>query len=150
MDTYQSTGKIKQNGTVVSVQIKTYLPRLLKGGQYSYKKFYNISNDSMFGLLGILSISGEPNTDLNKYNSTKELVQVNPSDLDLNDLKPIGDGKDFASIKKGELIHFICFHDDQFAATDSQLEDFQMSLPKIPIFREPKVGNGGILTFDDI
>ena len=150
MDTYQSTGKIKQNGIIVSVQIKTFLPQLLKGGQYSYLNFYNISNDSMFGLLGILKISGEPNTDLNKYKSVNELVQVNPKDLELNNLKPIGDGKDFATIKKGELIHFICFHDDQFAGTDSQLEDFQMSLPKIPIFREPKVGNGGILTFDEI
>lgn len=148
MNTYQSCGKILLNNSKITVKIKTNLPVLLKGGNYAYVSYHNISNESMFGLLGVLVVNGEPNLDLNKYNSVNQLVRVDPNELVLNELRPLGDGKSFDTIQKGDVIHFVCFHDDKFEATDSELMKFQESLPKIPIDREPKVGNGGILTFE--
>jgi hypothetical protein len=156
METYQSVGKFKINNNSKEAFVETMLPVLKNGGKYKYLNYYNISNDNYFGLLGILSVDGEPNTDLRKYNSdTIKLTDVQQTSIDLSRLKPINGGNDFSNLKQNDNLYFMCFHDDTFVANNDIFQKFQDSLPDFPFKqsededdRKPKVGNGGILTFE--
>ncbi len=153
MKTYQSCGKISIEGKNKSVIVKTMLPDLKNGGRYRYVGYYNISNDDYFGVLGILMIDGEPNVDLRKYDAVNSKHQVDTLPINLNDLRPLAGGKSFDELGNGDKIHFMCFHDDSNNLSEIDLAKFQKSLPLFPAFdpdvdREPKVGNGGILTFE--
>lgn len=151
MKTYQSCGKITINGTEKTAVVKTMLPALKNGGKYQYMTYYNISNKDYFGILGVLTIQGEPNVDLRKYDSVNSKVQVDALPINLSSLKPLGNGKDFNELVAGDKIYFMCFHDDSFNLADGYLTKFQSSLPAFPVFaddKEPKVGDGGILTFE--
>lgn len=152
MKTYQSCGKISIEGKEKSVIVKTMLPTLKDGGKYKYTGYYNISSEGYFGVLGILMIDGEPNVDLRKYDGVNSKFQVDALPINLNNLKPLGSGKSFDELKNGDKIHFMCFHDDSNNLSEVDLIKFQKSLPLFPAFepddREPKVGNGGILTFE--
>lgn len=150
MKVYQSCGKITSLGEIKTVEIKTMLPEIPEG-KYKYVKYYNISNKDYFGLLGILLIEGGENKDLNDFNAPLNKIKVDEEPLKLNELLPINEGKDFSKIKQGDTIHFMCFHDEKFNGSDKELKVFQESLPKFPDFdfiEEPKVGNGGVLTFE--
>ncbi|MGH2666951.1 hypothetical protein [Flavobacterium sp.] len=148
MKTYQSCGKITVEKESKSAVVKTMLPELLHNGKYKYIEYYNISNRDYFAILGVLIIDGEPNIDLRKYNSANLMLQVDEHQITLTDLHPINGGKDFSELSEHDQIHFMCLHDDDFKATDVLLKKFQNALPKFPDDREPKVGNGGILTFE--
>lgn len=152
MKTYQSCGKISSNGTEKTVIVKTMLPVLKNGGKYKYVKYYNISSKDFYGILGILTIEGEPNIDLRKYDAPNSKVQVDLLSINLTAFKSLGNGKDFSQLVQGDSIYFMCFHDDSLNLTEIDLTKFQESLPDFPAFdlddREPKVGDGGILTFE--
>ncbi|TGD59209.1 hypothetical protein [Flavobacterium humi] len=148
MKTYQSCGKITIEKNSKSALVKTMLPELLHNGKYKYIEYHNISNDDYYGVLGVLVMDGEPNTDLTKYNSANRMVQVDANQIILTDLLPVNGGKDFSGLSQNDQIHFMCLHDDDFKVTDAVLKRFQQALPKFPDDREPKVGNGGILTFE--
>lgn len=148
MKTYQSCGKITIEKNVKSAVVKTMLPELLHNGKYQYIEYYNISNNDYFAVLGVLIVDGEPNIDLRKYNSTNQMFQVDVNQIVLTDLLPVNGGKDFSGLSENDQIHFMCLHDDNFKVTGEVLKRFQHALPKFPDDREPKVGNGGILTFE--
>ena len=148
MKTYQSCGKITIEKTAKTAIVKTMLPELLHNGKYRYIEYYNISNNDYFGILGVLIVDGEANIDLRKYNSANGMFQVDMNQIVLTDLLPVNGGKDFSRLSESDQVHFMCLHDDDFKATDEILEKFQQALPKFPDDREPKVGNGGILTFE--
>lgn len=148
MKTYQSCGKITIEKTAKTAIVKTMLPELLHNGKYKYIEYYNISNSDYFAVLGILIVDGEPNIDLRKYASTNQMLQVDTSQIVLTDLLPVNGGKDFSGLSESDQIHFMCLHDDDFKVTEEVLKRFQHALPKFPDDREPKVGNGGILTFE--
>ncbi|VXC17003.1 conserved hypothetical protein [Flavobacterium sp. 9AF] len=148
MKTYQSCGKISlENNTVI---VKTALPTL-EEGVYKYVRYYNISNENYFGILGILYVENGPNKDLTEVTGELRKVQVDAKPINLKDLKPLNSGKSFTELKSSDVIHFMCFHDDSFNLSDHYLLAFQESLPNFPDFdliEEPKVGNGGVLTFE--
>lgn len=156
METYKSVGQFSISNDSNEAVIQTMLPVLKNGGTYKYIGYYNISNENYFGLLGVLAIDGEPNTDLRKYNADAvKLTNVSGKPIDLSNFKPINGGNDFSNLKEGDNIHFMCFHDDQFVPNDTVFQKFQDSLPDFPFNRtgevpdrKPKVGNGGILTFE--
>lgn len=160
MKVYQSCGTISfqksDAGKEQRATIKTMLPNL-KTGTYRYAEFYNISNEKYFGLLGILVMDGEDNVNLRQYPTTaKNLKSVKNSTVNLLQYKPVsGEGKSFSELKEDDKIHFMCLHDDRFKGDSEDLEYFQANLPNFPalmealseeINREPKVGDGGILT----
>ncbi len=153
MKTYQSCGKISIENNSKTAIVKTMLPQLLHNGKYEYVKYFNISNNNHFGILGILVVKGEPNTDLRKYNAENRSIQVDENAIILTELEPINGGKSFTTLTNTDSICFMCFHDDTFVATAEILKKFQDSLPKfpfedqIPDNKEPMVGSGGILTF---
>lgn len=148
MKTYQSCGKINlQTNTVI---VKTALPELNEG-VYKYVKYYNISNANYFGILGILYVENGPNKDLSEFPGVLKKIQVDANPVNLKELKSLNSGKNFSELKKSDVIHFMCFHDDVLDLSDNYLVAFQKSLPNFPDFdliEEPKVGNGGVLTFE--
>ncbi|KIX22510.1 hypothetical protein SY27_01330 [Flavobacterium sp. 316] len=151
MKTYESCGKINFNNDIKTVEVRTALPETLENGQYKYIKYYNISNDKHYGILGILIIEGGSNKDLRDSNSPLGKIQVDKNLIKLDDLKPFNNGKDFSKLEKDDIIYFMCFHDEEFYGSEKELKIFQESLPKFPDFgliEEPKVGNGGVLTFE--
>ncbi|WP_130733603.1 hypothetical protein [Flavobacterium sp. J27] len=148
MKTYQSCGKINLESK--TVEIKTVLPDL-EEGKYKYVKYYNISNATYFGILGILYVENGPNKDLSEVVNNLKKVQVDLQPLSLKELAPFNSGKSFSDLKSNDVIHFMCFHDDSFSLSERDLLIFQESLPKFPDFdliEEPKVGNGGVLTME--
>lgn len=148
MKTYQSCGKI--NVETKSVEVKTMLPQL-EEGVYKYVKYYNISNPNYYGILGVLIVENGPNNDLTEFEGPMKKIQVDNKSINLKELKQLENGKDFSNLKSSDVIHFMCFHDDSFYGDEKELKIFQDSLPKFPTFdliEEPKVGNGGVLTFE--
>lgn len=148
MKTYQSCGKI--NIETKTVEVKTMLPEL-EEGVYKYVKYYNISNENYYGILGILLVENGPNDDLSGIDVVLKKIPVDTNPINLNELEPLENGKTFSNLKSNDSIHFMCFHDDSFNGSEKDLKIFQKSLPQFPDFdliEEPKVGNGGVLTID--
>ena len=137
------------------------LPILVNGGTYKYLKYFNISNGKEYGILGVLTIDGEPNIDLRKYTpKDSALTQVDLKAIDLTKFSSYNGGLDFSGVTSSSKINFICFHDNEFlngtTNIDSILKFYQKNLPNILAYKdtlsslipEPKVGDGGILTVD--
>lgn len=157
---YQSCGKIDLANK--TIEVKTFLPPL-KGdeGTYEYIKYYNISNDKYYGVLGVLEIVDGRNIDLNSHpnsvNST--YTRVDRNTIDLSKLKNFNNtGLEFDALTESDNLTFICFHDDTFTndnTNDRILKFYQERLPNIEVYKdssntksfpEPMIGNGGILT----
>lgn len=152
---YYSYGTVSICNDEKVANFETMLP-VLKYGTYQYYKFYNISTKNDYAVLAVLEILGAEDTDLRRYDSTakRKKTKVKPGSVLLDDLPSLSGSKDFSNLKDGDTITFICFHDDRFDETninDTILKFYQTNLPKIleyedPNKREPKKGNGGVLT----
>lgn len=174
MRVYQSCGRLEIDETtgVKKINVKTFLPELRDGGTYKYTKYYNISTEDYYGILGVLVVRDEVNVDMTTYpdaNNTSKLRVIDGNPIHLPyDLNPFGDN-DFSKLTIEDTICFICFHDDNFDENNTDntiLKYCQELLPNCdtPIQfmkinkgmtpqntnekAEPMKGNGGILTAD--
>lgn len=157
---YQSCGKLTVSGTKKEIAVQTMLAKLVKGGTYQYIEYYNISNGTDYGILGVLKVNGERNIDLRNYSpKDSTLTIVDSNSIDLKQFRSFNGGKDFSTISDTDTVHFICFHDDAFsgASKDEILKFYQSNLKTGMNYMKnssekskniPKVGDGGILTID--
>lgn len=159
MSIYETCGSINiENKTLTAY---TFLPEL-DDIDYKFVQYYNISNKDEYGVIGILTTKGS-DYDLRRHISGKKTLVSQP--VDLESINSNFSTRTFEAINEESEIYFFCYHDDNF---DTELLDF-LKDEKISLkefldylraqalveksynkfsFVQPKVGNGGILTFD--
>lgn len=165
MKIYQSCGELSIDSTTnqKSLNVKTMLPDLKHGGKYEYIEFFNISSKDHYGVLGVLKVNVEANIDLREYQTDKiELTKIG-GPIYLHGFSNFNGGMDFGNLNHGDVVTFICHHDNNFAANnpnDILLKEYQSMLNgtstglEFPqnkttiktMIVQPKIGNGGILT----
>lgn len=157
MEVYQACGSFSASTKLLS--LRTMLPEPKKDTTYSYRNYYNISTPKTYGILAILNVDNGINQDLRRVRTGLKLREIGTTAVDLRNLPPSNGGKDFNDLRTTDTIVFFCWHDDEFdvITTDThQLEAFKDILddwkggpirPKTAGIRQPKVGNGGILSF---
>lgn len=154
-----SSVTVTENGTMAD--IRPFLPKL-NAGEYNFVRYYNISNNDNYGILCVLEMVGVADVNLITYdsNAPRSYTQIDSESFNIwgdRVKNPLG-SKDFKNIQKGDQITVICFHDDEFDVTNANnnrvLKFYRDRLPKIDLYpehysdpnKEPKRGNGGILT----
>lgn len=156
MRIYEPCGKF--NLTNKTAEARTYLPTSPQN--YRYIRYYNISTSQHYGILGVLVHDGQ-NRDLRTSNDPCQKIHVTPQTINLlSGLDNSFSSRPFNNLTSHDQIVFICFHDDEFdGEANSILTHYQQNLGNYPIIPpypkvnkglgdEPKIGDGGILTFN--
>lgn len=159
MRIYETCGEINLENKTMKAY--TFLPDL-EDMDYKFERYFNISNDNEYGVIGILTTKGE-NYNLCKHPNGKKILVSQPIDLEF--INSNFATRTFEDIDEDSSIYFFCYHDDNFDLKmlseikdeGISLEEFLARLRAIPCdpeelpnlnFVQPKVGNGGILTVD--
>lgn len=140
---------------------KVMLPVLKHGGTYAFNStIYNLSvvanGKTYYVALGVLKVTGEPTGNLEDYRTDKkELISVaNCNFAYSNVADPLNTGISLSAITSGDVLHFLCLHDNNFDINNGGLSKLNTIKSKVSTYiaasnykamTDPTDGNGGTL-----